>query len=176
MTQSIMAIDVDLCRVHAYSNQRGRICYNAPEWPWEAITAHDVVLVEVASPVDTSRATKDDEGNEVQGADAQAYNRRKWMIGNAYMLGRLAMWMEYRKATCPQILVSSADQWTLKHKGPVREVIAGCSGQDNHDIRACRCMLFFQHTNPDKWKPLDQFLQALRKPQAASSKKSKSRA
>lgn len=176
MTQSIMAIDVDLCRVHAYSTVSGRVCYNSPEWPWDAMTAHDVVLVEVASPVDTSRATKDDEGNAVQGADAQAYNRRKWMIGNSFMLGRLAFWMEYRQATCPTILVSSADQWTLKHKPEMREMISGCAGQDNHDIRACRSMLYYHHTNPEKWKPLSEFLTSLKKPQAAGSKKSKAKA
>ena len=167
MHSSIMAVDVDLGRVHAYSRLTGRICFNSPEWPWDAMTQHEVVLVEVASPVDTSRAQ---DGN---GREAQEYNRRKWMIGNAFMVGRLQFWMESRGATCPKIFVSPANLWTLSHKEEMREVIAGCAGQDNHDIRACRCMLHYFGTNPEKWKPLDQFLQGLRKPQAAKPAKAR---
>lgn len=153
---STIACDVDLGRVHCYSETQGRVCYNSPEWPWEALLTHDRILVEIASPVDTSRAT---EGNDKA---AQAYNRRKWAIGNAFMIGRLDFWAS-QNGIQDRIMVSSADRWTLQHREAIREAAAGVLGQDNHDIRACRCMLYYHRNNPERWSPIRGFLASLSK-------------
>jgi len=141
VSPSRVAFDVDLHRVHGYSTIAGRVCYNATEWPWEAIHNHDLVLVEIASPVDTSREA------------AEAYNRRKWAIGNALMIGRLLLSLEQLRIE-DRVLVSPSNKWTLGHKESIRDVTAGCAGEDNHDIRACRAMLHYHKTNPVMWVPI----------------------
>lgn len=145
-----IAFDVDLHRVHGYSDAAGRVCYKAAEWPWEQIEAHDQVLVEIASAVSTARVA------------AEEYNRRKWAIGNSMMIGRL-MYAAELKGYLNKILVSPSTKWTLGHKEEMRDVIAGCVGQDNHDIRACRAMLHYHRTNPDRWVPLQSYYDSLSK-------------
>lgn len=144
----LAAFDVDLHRVHGYCATSGRICYNSPSWPFATIATYDRILVEVASPVATGSSSAED------------YNRRKWAIGNSIMVGRLLEWAE-KHYDPAKILVSSADKWTLKHEEKIREAAAGVSGQDNHDIRACRCMLFYFSTNPIQWQPLLDYYQGL---------------
>lgn len=151
---SIVACDVDLNRIHAFSATEGRVCYNSPTWPLEVLQRHDVVLVEVASPVQTG-------GSGAKGA-AQAYNRRKWAIGNSFEVGRLAALAE-PLGFLSRILVSPANLWTGSHPESVREAIAGCAGQDNHDIRACRCMIHFYNLTPKHWVPLTQYYPNLSK-------------
>ena len=142
------AFDVDLHRVHGFSEAGGRICYNAPEWPWEALHAHDLVLVEIASPVDTSKE------------EAEAYNRRKWAIGNALMIGRLMLLLEQLRIE-DKVIVSPSNKWTLGHPQKIREIASGCAGEDNHDIRACRSMLFYHGTNPEQWVPIRKYYESL---------------
>jgi len=146
----LAAFDVDLDRVHGYSAVNGRLCYNAQEWPYEKILEHDRVLVEIASPVDTSRK------------NAERYNRRKWSIGNALMIGRMMFWAEV-EGIIDRILVSPSNRWTCGYEERVREVMAGCVGQDNHDIRACRSMLYFYQERPDRWQPIRDYYRALSK-------------
>jgi len=146
----VVAFDVDLHRVHGYSDSGARICYNASEWPWKALAEHDLILVEIASPVDTSKS------------DAESYNRRKWAIGNALMIGRL-MCVAEQQGWLGKILVSPSNKWTLGHKEKMRDVIAGCEGQDNHDIRACRAMLHYHKTNPDRWVSIRSYYDSLSK-------------
>lgn len=149
-TMQTIAFDVDLHRVHAYSDTLGRICYNATEWPWEQILAHTLVLVEIASPVSTAKDP------------AEEYNRRKWAIGNSMMIGRL-MYAAELGGYMNKILVSPANKWTLGHRESMRNVIVGCEGEDNHDIRACRAMLHYHRTNPDLWVPLRSYYDSLSK-------------
>lgn len=144
----LAAFDVDLHRVHGYCSEFGRLCYNSPAWPYATIAAYDRILVEVASPVATGASSAED------------FNRRKWAIGNSMMIGRLLEWAE-KHYDPTKILVSSADKWTLKHNEKLRECISGCKDQDNHDIRACRCMLHYFSTNPEQWKTLPDYYQAL---------------
>lgn len=146
--RQICAFDVDLLRVHGYSAQTGRICYNASEWPWAELYDHAKILIEIASPVDTSKSS------------AEAYNRRKWAIGNSLMIGRL-MYRAETEGWVDRVLVSPADKWTMKYTETERDMISGCMGQDNHDIRACRAMLFFHSTNPEHWRPLREYYASL---------------
>jgi hypothetical protein len=144
----VVAFDVDLHRVHGYSDLHGRVCYQAAEWPWGELTRHDMILVEIASPVSTAKAS------------AEEYNRRKWAIGNAMMIGRLMFAAEVG-GYINKIMVSPATKWTLGHPEEMRDVIAGCAKQDNHDIRACRAMLHYHRTNPDKWAPIRTYYDSL---------------
>lgn len=148
-----LAFDVDLHRVHGYSEVTGRVCYNSPEWPWDDLlpgnpSGHDVILIEIASPVDTSRKA------------SEAYNRRKWAIGNSLMIGRL-LFVAQQGAFEDRILVSPSTKWTEQYDEKTREIMAGCANQDNHDIRACRCMLFFHSLSPSKWVPILQYYKSL---------------
>lgn len=148
---SIVACDVDLLRIHAWSNTQGRICYNADQWPLVQLMEHETILIEIATAQDTSRSRK------------ESYNRRRWAIGNAFQIGRyavLASQAVFTGATSllDRTLVSPSTLWTLNHPEPIREAAAGCSGQDNHDIRACRCMITYYGTNPEKWIPLRQWM------------------
>jgi hypothetical protein len=147
------AFDVDLNRIHGYSTRDGRLCYNADDWPWPALHEHDLILVESASAVVTGAGT-------TKQKKAQEYNRRRWAISNSVQIGRLLLYLEQHDLT-DRVLVSPADRWTLKYKEELREAMAGCSGQDNHDIRACRCMLYFHSTNPDKWVPIRDYYRDL---------------
>jgi hypothetical protein len=143
------AFDIDLGRIHGYSDAGKRICYNAPEWPWDDLVNFEKLLVEVGSAVDTSRAP------------GQAYNRRRWALYSTYQLGRLSLWAGLNHMTSC-ILVSTAPEWTLDYPETVRAVMAGCAGEDNHDIRACRCMIRFHKTNPDRWYPIDTWIAKLK--------------
>lgn len=148
MAHACIAIDIDLGRIHAYSSVVGRVCYNADDFPWTTLLAHDLILAEVASAIDTSANS------------AQQFNRRKWMVGNLLQAGRLWLWAEQQSKT---VLVSSADKWTLGHNEKMRNVVADTAGKDNHDIRSCREMLFYHGTNPEKWAPFSTFYENLRK-------------
>lgn len=149
-----IAFDVDLLRIHAYSSRDGRVCYNASEWPWEALHTHDTILVEVASPVDTSRGTS-------KAKKAQAYNRRKWAIGNSVQVGRFMRYLDGHPALLPKVLASPANVWTGGYAEVERETMAGCYGEDNHDIRACRCMLFFYQNRKQDWVPINEWFRNL---------------
>ncbi len=143
-----IAFDVDLRAIHGYSERDGRVCFKATEWPWEVILAHDTILVEVASPVNTAR-TK-----------SQRHNRNRWNVHNCLQVGRLWYFLQQCNRA-DDLLVSPAEKWTLGHREEEREIMAGCYKQDNHDIRACRCMLFFHDTNPNKWVRMADYYQAL---------------
>lgn len=145
------AFDVDLGRIHGYASHGLRVCYNSPEWPFGAVRGFDFILVEVASPVDTSSDR------------AQAFNRRKWMIGNSLLVGRLMHWALDGNYDHTKILVSPANKWTLGHEEKMRDQISGCAGEDNHDIRACRAMLHYHATNPEQWVPLMTYFTNLSK-------------
>lgn len=149
----LAAFDVDMWRIHGYSNETGRICYNASEWPIEAILRHTAILIEIASAVDTSKGKGKDKR-------AQIFNRRRWGLANMFQIGQL---LQIRKSypTFPPILVSPANKWTKSYSENLRELIAGCAGEDNHDIRACRSMLQFYAMDPMKWIPVDTYLENL---------------
>jgi hypothetical protein len=163
---STIAFDVDLLRLHAWSDTVGRVCYNATEWPWHAILEHDTVLVEIGSPVATGRDP------------VEAYNRRKWAIGNAMQIGRLMHWCG-QHSCLDKVLVSPAERWTLGHGEGMRNVVADAVGQDNHDLRACRAMLVYHSTNPDKWQPILAYYRGLshsKKPKTKTPSRQRSRA
>jgi hypothetical protein len=144
-----LAIDIDLGRIHAWSTVEGRVCYQAPGLPERAILSHELVLVEVASP--TFYAEK----------RGELHQRARWAIFASYVLGFLYACYRTSKGDPNRLLLSPSTSWTLSYEEKLREEIAGCAGQDNHDIRACRCMVHFHRTNPDKWTTVEEYLRKL---------------
>jgi len=140
-----LAIDIDVGRIHAWSSTDGRVCYEEPRPPFDAIFAHELVLVEIANHVlheDKKRPMK----------KGEKANRHRWAVFNMATCGEIFGRLSAR-GLGDRMLVSPSSAWTLTHPEPLREEIAGCRGQDNHDIRACRCMIFYHSTNPKKWVP-----------------------
>ena len=137
--KTILAIDVDIGRIHAYSNTKGRICYNAPDFPWEEMEKHDLVLIECASPLVYSKGK------------GELYHRLRWIIYNSMAVGRVK-----EKLPNHNILVSPSSAWTLGYSEEARNQMAGADG-DNHDIRQCRCMIKFYSLAPDKWYSIKLF-------------------
>jgi hypothetical protein len=140
-------MDIDLHRIHAWSNVDGRVCSSSGDVPWSALLTHDKILIEVASPTFYNRNT------------AIIANKTKWVIFNSIMIGRISMYL-MAKQISDRLLVSPSSLWTLGYPEEVRHAAAGVSG-DNHDIRECRCMQFFYGTNPEKWMTLEAFVQSL---------------
>lgn len=143
---SIISFDIDLGRIHAYSNTKGIICSNAIEIPHYELdkAEHEIVLIEVAS------------ANFYQGSPGQVFHRAKWAIFNSMMAGRIYQFISWKVNSKPQVLVAPSSKWTLGYEESVRDSIAGVTG-DNHDIRQCRTMQFFYGTNPEKWAPFEAY-------------------
>lgn len=146
--EHIIAIDCDLWRIHAWSNQYGRICYKEPtlEATIEFITSiypRPTVLFECASPI-SYRANH-------QGSMA-------WYIFNSYTLREIT----YYGLNCGfQLLVAPSSVWCKQFKEKERHAMFGITG-DNHDIRECRCMIQMFLTERSLFVPVPEFLQNLR--------------
>jgi len=145
--KTIISLDIDLHRIHAWSNVTGVVCANNSDIPWKAMKEHNLILVEVASPTFYTHRT-----------DIIA-NRTKWAIFNAMMVGIIHEHLSWCIMP-PKLLVSPSSLWTLGYPEEMRHAAAGVSG-DNHDIRECRCMQFFYGTNPEKWMTFEAFVQSL---------------
>jgi hypothetical protein len=148
--KSIIAVDIDLGEITAWSNVHGVIQYHEPTLPEAAMRTHDVVLVETASPFIYSAAAK-----------GELTNRLRWMIWNVAL-------SEKASTIKPGILFAPSSVWSHGYKEPVREIMAGCSGKFNHDVRACICMVYFYGLSPGDWIPWSAHLDSLLK--TASSK------
>lgn len=133
----ILAIDIDLGRITAWSTLDGVVLKNGEALPRSAMLTHRTVLVETVSPYFYTDTTKPISRGET-------INRLKWAIFNAAMSNE-AFNLK------PSALFSPSSQWTLGHPEDIREMMAGCHGQYNHDIRACICMAFFYKHSPSKW-------------------------
>lgn len=145
---SIISFDIDLGRIHAFSNIDGIVCYNAAEIPYEAINRHNIVLIEVASAILY--------GN-IRGGEAN--NRVKWVAYNSAIAGRIFEYCQWKHDSAV-VLVSPSSKWTLGHDESMRQALAGVSG-DNHDIREARTMQFYYATNPGKWEPFNAYFSNL---------------
>ena len=159
-TPAVISIDVDLHRVHAWSSRDGRVCFNAPDFPFEALGSHDVILLEIASPLFYHDNPK------------TIYQTAKWTIYNSFMFGRL-VWVLQEHLIINRLLVSPSNHWTLGHQEDIRNEMAGCTGEDNHDIRACRAMQWFYKNAPGRWVPYEEFIQNLNDKGKPPKKKAK---
>jgi hypothetical protein len=160
---SIIAFDVDLLRIHAWSTETRRVCYEAPDFPFDELVKHDRILMEVASP------------NFYDKRPSVVYNTMKWACFNMTMLGRLARWLEER-GQLDKLLVAPSSAWSCGHEEAVRQEMAGCTGQDNHDLRETRAMIWFYKRAPGKWVPYHDYLRSLstaapKKPKKPKQKK-----
>jgi hypothetical protein len=147
----VIAIDIDLGRLHAYSTSRGRVAYNAPEIDIEVLNAHDVVLAECWSPQMYMDLQK-------KGAKAELTNRLRACIFNSMTIGKIAEQLALLGKT---LLVSPSSKWTMKYPEKIRHIMANCDGKDNHDIRECRAMLAFYKLRPSNWVPYETYLKEI---------------
>lgn len=155
-TASKIAFDVDYKRIHAWSTKIGRVCYNAPDWAEfaDTIFMHDIILMEVFSP---------NFYQEMSGSKSKERaiitNKMKMALFNARICGELFSWLRFKhgELTTGKFLVAPSSAWTLGFPEDVRHDMAGVTGQDNHDLRECRAMLFFHSRNPGQWQPVQQY-------------------
>lgn len=140
--QSVLALDIDLRRIHAWSSVQGKICYNSPELP--DTRGYDVVLAECWSPFFYVKPGKPLSKGELT-------NRFKAAIYNSMRIGELA-------AKCPNLLVAPSSTWTQKYPEETRHIMAGCAGKNNHDLRECQAMIFFYTKQPSLWVPYAEYL------------------
>ncbi len=142
---SILSFDIDLNRIHAWSSESGRVCYNAPidKLPTDQLNLHDITLIEVGSNVFYDKRPQ------------VVHRNAAWLIFNSYCATVLWTW---HRSVAPQkrLLVSPSSSWTLAFPEAERHVMADVTG-DNHDIREARCMQFFFRMNPEKWVPFEQY-------------------
>jgi hypothetical protein len=142
---TLLSFDIDLNRIHAWSSETGRVCYNATgdAVPFQQMALHDVTLIEVASNV------------FYDPTPSVVHRTAAWAIFNTYFA--TVLWTWHRSIAKDKILlVSPSSDWTLKFKEPVRHAMADVTG-DNHDIREARCMQFFYGRNPSKWVPFETY-------------------
>ena len=155
MKTRIISFDIDVCGIAAYSNVAKVIASgNSGILPVAALWEHDLVLMEVASPIIYGTKTK-----------GELYNRIKWAIYNSMVAGQIYSLIQQRQLTMgvrPDLLVAPSSAWTLGYKEEIRHRIAGITG-DNHDIRECRCMQYFYGTNPEKWTTFEKYFGSLSK-------------
>jgi hypothetical protein len=145
--EGIISLDIDLRGVAAYSDIRGVILNgDTDEIPYEEMLKHQLVLVEIASPIFYGRNSK-----------GSMTNRFKWAIYNSCIAGVI---YTYLKDKSVKLLVSPSSSWTLGYTEEQRCSIANVAG-NNHDIRECRCMQFFYKTNPGKWVSFEHYLSEL---------------
>lgn len=149
---AVIALDIDLGRIHAFSTRDGRVCYKADALPFSALTTHDVVLAECWSP---QMYFKNQDSRSLKSAKGELTNRLRACIYNSFVVGQLAEYLRWegREDT---LLVAPSTQWTRGFPEDVRQAMAGVSG-DNHDIRECRTMLAFFKLHRKAWLPYEQY-------------------
>jgi len=142
---SVISLDVDLLRIHAFASDTGRVCYNSASVPWNELLNHKLVLMEVASPVFYCKTR------------GEIVNRFKWAIFNSMIAGQIA---EFTISHNLPFLVSPSSKWTLGHPEAIRHEIAGVKSKE-HDLRECECMQYYYQTNPEQWEPFEEYKKSL---------------
>lgn len=161
---STLAIDIDLGRVTAVHSELGVVCHGVDPstvcWP-----IADLVLIEVAGPI-------------LHHEDSHSY--RRWMLYNVAVAVGLTHRFEIG-GTSVRLATSTA--WTKGFGEIERDAIAGIRPlryknvttkkagnakvtrvpiwDEPHDVRECRCMLYFRQRDPKPWTPLSQYLKEL---------------
>lgn len=148
-----MAFDIDLGRIHAYSTRDARVCYKADFIPFDAIDSHDVVLAECWSP---QMYFANANYRTLTQAKGELTNRLRACLYNSFIVGQIAEHM-HQKGREDDFLVAPSTVWTQGFPENVRQIMSGAKGQDNHDIRECRTMLFFYSQSPKRWIPFHQY-------------------
>lgn len=149
----VLAVDVDLRKIFAWSNVGGEVVKGTPDashidewlqanWRWRE---GPVVLVEVAGAVDYS-------DNK-----AIAHNKRRWTIWNIAMAARIWEYCVRRQST---MLVAPSSKWTHGHDVKVRHTLCAATAK-NKDLRECESMLWFFDKHPEDWVLWDKYLDTL---------------
>jgi hypothetical protein len=139
---SIIAFDIDLRRLHAYSTKYERVAYNYPEWD-ESLKAkaleHDVILAECWSPQMYFDIGK-------KSAKAELTNRLRAAIFNSMIIGQMI------RDLGDKLLIAPSSAWTCKYPEKIRHEMSGITGKMNHDLRECFSMIDFYRRVPQNWK------------------------
>jgi hypothetical protein len=137
----VLAIDIDIERITAYSSTKQVVQDGGNTLPIAEMLAHDIVLVETGSPY--IYGDPNDKGNQ--------FHRLRWLIYNIA-----------RSKEChtikPNALFAPSSEWTMKYPEKAREAMAGVTGKFNHDIRACICMIYFYGLDKKLWVPWESFM------------------
>jgi hypothetical protein len=141
LTPGVLAIDIDIARITAYSSTKGIVQDGGAGLPEKEMREHDIVLVETASPY--IYGDQKDKGN--------LFHRLRWMIHNVVKSHECYL-------IKPTALFSPSSDWTMKYPEKAREAMAGVTGKFNHDIRACICMIYFYGLSKSLWVPWDTFM------------------
>lgn len=161
---SRIAIDIDLGRVTVVHSESGVIAHGAdPDTiNWASCPGADLILSEIAGPI-------------LHHEESHSY--RRWMLYNAIVAAQLE-----RHFVGP-VLVATSTAWTKGYSEVERDAITGilplryknvtrtkggnatvtrvAIWEEPHDVRECRCMLYFHQRDPSPWKPLTQYLKEL---------------
>lgn len=145
----IVAIDVDLRRIHAWSSKFGKLCYEEED-PFTVIKeldkldpAPDLVLIEVAGPI-----------MHREGGRQRMHHTHRWMIWNIAAVTTLA------NCLGDVVLVAPSVKWTMGYTEKVRHKIAKADAS-NHDLRECQTMIAMYIHTPQQWVPYNKFLEEL---------------
>lgn len=151
----LIGVDIDLRRCHAWSNTRGRLCYNADLAALTSIITgcnhHTTVLVECSSP------------HIYNIKKAALYNKLRWMCYNQYALGYIfAFWygLLLDGNDVAALLCSPSSTWKHSMSEKVMMEVLDITG-DNHDIRQCRAMVAMYKKHPEDWKPVEDYMEKL---------------
>lgn len=163
---STLAIDIDLGRVTAVDSVRGVLAHGVAPEKWDVdIEGITQVLVEIAGPI-------------LHHEESHSY--RRWMLFNAVLATTYVV--AFEDIHVP-VLVATSTAWTKGYSEVQRDAIAGIlplryknvttkkAGNakvtrvpiwdEPHDVRECRCMLYFRQRDPKPWTPLSQYLKEL---------------
>ena len=154
------AIDIDLNNFTVVDRAGAIWAHKAPwserSYVLPRISQYGLVLIEIAGPVMHH---------------AESHSHRRWMIFNVAAAVQLAHMVGLDRAR-----FSTSTTWTKGYKEEDRHALAGImplkytltkKGKrtpiyaDAHDIRECKCMLYFHAHAPNAWVTLDEFLTAL---------------
>ncbi len=165
---SVLAIDIDLGRCTAVDSEHGLVCHLANPIDMGTGLAHaaaraETVLIEIAGPIMHHE---------------ESHSHRRWMLYNVAVASMLSIAWAGK-----DVLVATSTAWTKGYSEIERDAIAGITPTkyktvtrkkagksvvtrepiwaECHDVRECRCMIYFHARDPKPWMSLTQYLKEL---------------
>lgn len=141
----VIAIDVDLRRIHAWSRDHGPVCYKQPDLG---------LLLAKIQPTPTTILMEVASATSYQDGDARKlFQKRRWMIYNMAIAGEFSV----RVARQHTFLVAPSSAWTKGYPEAVRQKMAKADAK-NHDLREVQTMIYFHSIHPTAWVPYAEYL------------------
>ncbi len=144
----VIAVDVDLRRIHAWSKESGEICYKHPSLAvlLDRVNWPDIEQPTVIMEVSSAQSYQDGDARKL-------YQKRRWMIYNMAIAGELAVYLNTRAT----FLVAPSSAWTKGYEEKARHALAKADAK-NHDLRECQAMIWSFGVNRKAWVPYRQYL------------------